>query len=234
VLPASLLQSFQVGVVVIIPTQAPDHVTSETLSLQGIAGLPHTLTVLPGPESGIFDLGIEESGSLSNGVVVVDVVERNIVERLHGVFIGGRCASGHLDIVSLGRKVVLGLESESARSTTINRSARCVVGCSVTSFCGAGVQLHGVEFASAGVLDSVAGVRVLDVEPLGVAVKGKDRVSETASCYNGAMCIVRPTRRIRHSYPLSGDHKQGRSKQQPISKSRSRRNGDLLATSIDS
>ena len=184
VLPASLLQSLEVGLLVIITTQAPDHVASETLFLQGIAGLPHTLAVLPGPESRVLDLGIKESRSLGNRVVVVDIVEGNIIEGLDGVSIGSRLASDDFNIMSLGGEVVLGLESECARSTTINSGARrSVVGFCVASFRGKGIHLHGVEFASARVLDSITGLGVLDVEPLGVAENNEKSLLRTTPLF---------------------------------------------------
>jgi hypothetical protein len=170
-----------VSLFVIITAQAPDHVASKSLSLQSIASIPHTLAVLPSPESRVLGLGVEEGGSLGHGVVVVGVVEGNVLERLYGIVVSGSLMPRNDDIVRNSVEVVLGLESDSARSSTVDDSRCRVVGGSRTSFLHSLVHLHGHKLAAAGVLDSIALLRVLDVEPFGVAEDNDICMSATLS-----------------------------------------------------
>lgn len=182
VLPARLLQGLDVAVLIVVSSQAPDHIATYVELLEAVTGLFHSLGRLPRPEQG--ELGLVIHPERSFGVTVIDalllaVPGHTSVRRL-SVLIHGEVPAGlqlHVVVERVG--IVLGLETEGARSSAIYDAHRIGGDFLFVRYGGTLVcllRLHYDEFALLRIVLALIFIR--DAEPFGVAKRRAFRIAQ--------------------------------------------------------
>jgi hypothetical protein len=196
VLPARLLQGLDMAVLIVISSQAPDHIATYVELLEAVTGLFHSLGRLPRPEQG--ELGLVIHPERSFGVTVIDAlllaVPGHTSVRGLSVLIYGEVPAGlqlHVVVERVG--IVLGLETEGARSSAIYDAHRIGGDFLFIRYGGTLVcllRLHYDEFALLRIVLALIFIR--DAEPFGVAKRRASHQNSSKRLGHGL------TKRIRH------------------------------------